>query len=169
MGAAASVERLLASTVRSSLLMLMTKLLLNQHPLWGKEKACVLWPNLRSHRPSIPLPYPLCQGTQGVILGGEAHLGTAGRLAVSNAKGEILVSNTLKTLFYYSLRKPVPRTLVWCHSQNWTCLENPRDGGAWWAAVSGAAQSWTRLKWLSSSSSSSLRGRYPCYLHFIVD
>ena len=35
------------------------------------------------------------------------------------------------------------------------CLENPRDGGAWWAAVYGVAQSWTRLKWLSSSSSSS--------------
>ena len=36
-----------------------------------------------------------------------------------------------------------------------SCLENPRDGGAWWAAVYGAAQSWTRLKQLSSSSSSS--------------
>ena len=35
-----------------------------------------------------------------------------------------------------------------------SCLENPRDGGAWWAAVSGVAQSQTRLKWLSSSSSS---------------
>ena len=34
-----------------------------------------------------------------------------------------------------------------------SCLENPRDGGAWWAAVYGAAQSRTRLKWLSSSSS----------------
>ena len=34
-----------------------------------------------------------------------------------------------------------------------SCLENPRDGGAWWAAVSGVAQSWTRLKRLSSSSS----------------
>ena len=33
-------------------------------------------------------------------------------------------------------------------------LENPRDGGAWWAAVSGVAQSRTRLKRLSSSSSS---------------
>ena len=32
-------------------------------------------------------------------------------------------------------------------------LENPRDGGAWWAAVYGVAQSWTRLKRLSSSSS----------------
>ena len=36
-----------------------------------------------------------------------------------------------------------------------SCLENPRDGGAWWAAISGVAQSRTRLKRLSSSSSSS--------------
>ena len=36
-----------------------------------------------------------------------------------------------------------------------SCLENPRDGGAWWAAVSGVAQSRTRLKRLSSSSSAS--------------
>jgi len=35
-----------------------------------------------------------------------------------------------------------------------SCLENPRDGEAWWAAVSGVAQSWTLLKRLSSSSSS---------------
>ena len=34
-----------------------------------------------------------------------------------------------------------------------SCLENPRDGGARWAAVYGVAQSWTRLKWLGSSSS----------------
>ena len=27
-----------------------------------------------------------------------------------------------------------------------SCLENPRDGGAWWAAVCGVAQSRTRLK-----------------------
>ena len=33
-----------------------------------------------------------------------------------------------------------------------SCLENPRDGGAWWAAIYGVAQSWTRLKRLSSSS-----------------
>ena len=36
-----------------------------------------------------------------------------------------------------------------------SCLENPRNGGAWWAAVYGVAQSRTRLKRLSSSSSSS--------------
>ena len=37
---------------------------------------------------------------------------------------------------------------------NCSCLENPRDEGAWWAAVCGVAQSRTRLKRLSSSSSS---------------
>ena len=42
-----------------------------------------------------------------------------------------------------------------------SCLENPRDGGAWWAAVYGVAQSRTRLKRLSSSSSSSSSN----YLH----
>ena len=37
-----------------------------------------------------------------------------------------------------------------------SCLENPRDGGAWWAAVHGVTQSRTRLKRLSSSSSQCL-------------
>ena len=35
-----------------------------------------------------------------------------------------------------------------------SCLENPRDGWAWWAAVYGVAQSWTRLKRLSSIKAS---------------
>ena len=42
-----------------------------------------------------------------------------------------------------------------CNPLQCSCLENPRDGGAWWAAVYGIAQSQTRLKRLSSSSSSS--------------
>ena len=33
-----------------------------------------------------------------------------------------------------------------------SCLENPRDKGASWAAIYGVAQSWTPLKQLSSSS-----------------
>ena len=33
----------------------------------------------------------------------------------------------------------------------YSCFDNPRDGGAWWAAVYGVAQSRTRLKRLSSS------------------
>ena len=40
-----------------------------------------------------------------------------------------------------------------------SCLENPRDGGAWWAAVYGVAQSRTRLKRLSSSSSCVLQNK----------
>ena len=39
------------------------------------------------------------------------------------------------------------------------CLENPRDSGAWWAAVYGVTQSWTQLNRLSSSSSSLSQGR----------
>ena len=42
-----------------------------------------------------------------------------------------------------------------------SCLENPRDGGAWWAAVDGVAQSWTQLKRLSSSSSRELKSHMP--------
>ena len=42
------------------------------------------------------------------------------------------------------------------------CLESPRDREAWWAAVYGVAQSWTRLKWLSSSSSKSSA-------HFVIE
>ncbi|CAM9917499.1 unnamed protein product, partial [Rangifer tarandus platyrhynchus] len=37
-----------------------------------------------------------------------------------------------------------------------SCLENPSDGGAWWADIYGVAQSRTRLKGLSSSSNSRL-------------
>ena len=33
-----------------------------------------------------------------------------------------------------------------------SCLENPRDGGAWWAAVYGVAQSWTRLSDLAAAA-----------------
>ena len=33
-----------------------------------------------------------------------------------------------------------------------SCLENPRDGGAWWAAFYGVAQSWTRLSDLAAAA-----------------
>ena len=48
----------------------------------------------------------------------------------------------------------------------YSCLENSRDGGAWWAVVCGVAQSRTRLKQLSSSSRSlphTLQQQVPCY------
>ena len=43
-----------------------------------------------------------------------------------------------------------------------SCLENPRDRGAWWAAIYGVAQSRTWLKWLSSSSTQSLSFQFVC-------
>ena len=53
-----------------------------------------------------------------------------------------------------------------------SCLENPRDGGAWWAAVSVVAQSRTRLKRLSSSSSSNSsresEGGLSCSAHWLA-
>ena len=39
-----------------------------------------------------------------------------------------------------------------------SCLENPRNRGAWWAAIYGVTQSQTQLMWLSSSSSIALSG-----------
>ena len=59
-----------------------------------------------------------------------------------------------------------------------SCLENPGYGGAWWAAISGVAQSRTRLKRLSSSSSSRhsllqeifpTQGSNPCLLDWRAD
>ena len=50
------------------------------------------------------------------------------------------------TFHFHALEKEMAT-----HSRS--CLENPRGGGAWWAAIYGVAQSPTRLKQLSSSSS----------------
>ena len=50
-------------------------------------------------------------------------------------------------------------TSLWCIGEGngnplqYSCLEDPRDGGTWWATVSEVAQSRTQLKQLSSSSS----------------
>ena len=52
-----------------------------------------------------------------------------------------------------------------------SCLENPRDRGALWAAVYGVAQSWKRLKWLSISFCCAAKwisytDIYPLFLRF---
>ena len=47
-----------------------------------------------------------------------------------------------------------------------SCLENPRERGASWAAVYGVAQSWTRLKQLSSSSSWTVAHQAPLSMEF---
>ena len=80
--------------------------------------------------------------------------------------------NDLTTLilqFQFGSFSNLPETTEWLHFHfSLSCmgegngnplqcsyLEYPRDRGAWWAAISGVAQSRTRLKWLSSSSSRS--------------
>ena len=50
-----------------------------------------------------------------------------------------------------------------------SCLENPRDGEAWWAAVYGVTQSWTRLKQLSSSSRTLLLRVQSTYQQHLMD
>ena len=63
-------------------------------------------------------------------------------------------------IFFFYFLYNVPQKLwmvLWTevggNPLQWSCLENPRDGGAWWAVVYGVSQSRTRLKRLSSSSS----------------
>ena len=76
----------------------------------------------------------------------------AGRL---QSMGSLRVRTTEQLHFHFSLSciGEGNGTPLQC-----SCLENPREGGAWWAAVYGVAQSRTRLTWLSSSSSSSWGG-----------
>ena len=50
-----------------------------------------------------------------------------------------------------------------------SCLENPRDGKAWWAAVYGVAQSRTRLKQLSSSSRAASFKRHAVWFAIVLN
>ena len=70
----------------------------------------------------------------------------------------LLVLTTLGTSFPPSLSFDLPTVIGEGNGDplQRSCLENPRDRGALWAAVYGVAQSRTRLKRLSSSSSSSM-------------
>ena len=69
----------------------------------------------------------------------------------------------LRTTRFQSIKGPQQRATVHGVTKSWigegngnplqcSCLENPREGGAWWASVYGVAQIRTRLKWLSSSN-----------------
>ena len=96
-------------------------------------------------------PHPACRRRQWhptpVLLPGKSH---GWRSLVGGSPWGCQESDTTERLhFHFSLS---------CIGEGngnplqYSCLENPRDRGAWWAAVYGVAQSWTRLKRLSSSS-----------------
>ena len=67
-----------------------------------------------------------------------------GRLQSMGSLSRTRLSNFPFTFHFHALEKEMAT-----HSSS--CLENPRDGGAWWAAVYGVTQSRTRLKQPSSS------------------
>ena len=83
-----------------------------------------------------------------VLLPGKSH----GRRSLVGCSpwGRKELDTTERLHFHFSL------SCIGEGNGNWDCLENPRDRGAWWAAVYGVAQSQTQLKQLSSSSSSLL-------------
>ena len=76
-----------------------------------------------------------------------------------SALNNIYVSDTTERLHFHFSLLPIGEgngNPLQC-----SCLENPRDGGAWWAAVYGVAQSQTRLKRLRSSSSNTSADKVP--------
>ena len=99
---------------------------------------------LRLHLPSISTPL------QSVLLPGKSH-GRRRSLVGCRPWGREESDMTERLHFHFSLS---------CIGEGngnplqCSCLENPRDKGTWWAAFYGVAQRWTRLKRLSSSSSS---------------
>ena len=94
----------------------------------------------------ILAPRPGCQPTPCIECAVPLTAGPPGKSQGEGFKGRILVNTSILR----HCRKMGNGNHLQC-----SCLENPRDGGAWWAAISGVAQRRTRLKRLSSSSSSS--------------
>ena len=70
----------------------------------------------------------------------------------------LAVQGTIKSLIQYHNSKAsiIHHSAFFGNPLQCSCLENPGDRGALWAAIYGVAQSWTRLKRLSSSSSSTI-------------
>ena len=73
-------------------------------------------------------------------------MGEPGGLQSTGSLSRTRLRDFTFTFHFHALQKEMVNPL------RCSCLEKPRDGGAWWAAVCGVAQSRTRLKRLSSSS-----------------
>ena len=75
-----------------------------------------------------------------------------------SSKTSILRQSAFFTIISHNSMWPLERIALTIHNfregdgtpLQYSCLENPMKGGAWWAAIYGVAQSRTRLKWLSS-------------------
>ena len=107
--------------------------------LYNTKDIYIIWCLLKQRRQWHPTP---------VLLHGKSH---GGRSLVGCSPWGHEESDTTEQLhfhFSFSCTGEGNGNPLQC-----SCLENPRDGGAWWAAVYGVAQSQTWLKRLSSSSS----------------
>ena len=119
-------------------------------PTWGEQCSVVFWGALQL-RQWQPTP---------ALLSGKSH---GQRSLVGCSPWGPEESDTTERLhFQFSLS---------CTGEGngsplqYSCLENPRDVGAWWAAALGVAQSRTRLQWLSSSSS--LQNAFKSQIHHL--
>ena len=103
---------------------------------WGKGIAQAFWGMLEGNAPhSSTLAWKI------LWMGEPGRLQSMGSRRVGH---DWTTSLSLFTFMHWRRKwQPTPVFLP----------ENPRDGGAWWAAIYGVTQSRTRLKWLSSSSS----------------
>ena len=63
-----------------------------------------------------------------------------------------LLSSLLSHRLWAQVPFEVRLALSFGNPLQYSCLENPRDGGAWWAAVHGVAQSQTRLSDLAAAA-----------------
>ena len=111
------------------------------HWTWWREMTSLMWASIHIYPCPIPSPTP-------VLLPGKSHGWRS--LEGCSPWGRWGSETTERLHFHFSLS---------CTGEGngnplqCSCLENPRDGGAWWPAIYGVAQSWTRLTWLSSSRS----------------
>ena len=143
--------------------------------LWTVDRCLLSFMGIRSSQ--LSLPWPVTEASVDCVLASHVASGERYR-PCEGSPGHALACKTVSndTFSYHHLmslqrqEQPFNQMCVFCMDKisasqcgegngsplQCSCLENPRDGGAWWAVVSGAAQSQTRLKRLSSSSSSKL-------------
>ena len=100
--------------------------------------------------PGLPVHHQLPEFTQTHVHRVSDAIQPSHPLLSPSPPVEFIILYTGSLLLIYFTYSSVYMNPLQC-----SCLENPRDGGAWWAAVHGVVQSRTRLKRLSSSSSSS--------------
>ena len=113
---------------------------------------------IQSPIPGFPMMCTFCWRRQWhptpVLLPGKSH-GHGQRTLVGFSPWGCEESDTTEWIHFHFLLSCIGEGNG--NPLQYSCLKNPRDRGAWWAAVYGVAESQTRLKWLSSSSRLTIR------------